>query len=62
MNDIMDKPNDGVEGTLELKPTKNMEFDTDQASYDFYNKYGGIMGFSIRRESSGKNRRGSSYR
>ncbi|XP_070660633.1 protein FAR1-RELATED SEQUENCE 5-like [Malus domestica] len=34
-----------------------MEFDTDQATYDFYNKYGRIMGFSIRRESSGKNKR-----
>ncbi|KAM1054748.1 hypothetical protein ACFX13_002111 [Malus domestica] len=53
----MDKLHDGVEGTLELKPTKNMEFDTDQAAYDFYNKYGGIMGFSIRKESAGKNKK-----
>ncbi|CAN6544011.1 unnamed protein product [Malus baccata var. baccata] len=57
VNDIMDKPNDGVEGTSELKPTKNMELDTEQAAYDFYNKYGGIMGFSIRRQSSGKNKK-----
>ncbi|KAK2641395.1 hypothetical protein Ddye_023158 [Dipteronia dyeriana] len=40
---------------LEWKPKCDMEFDSEQSSYDFYNMYGGKGGFSIRREGFGKN-------
>ncbi|XP_062014137.1 protein FAR1-RELATED SEQUENCE 5-like [Rosa rugosa] len=39
---------------LDWKPTKGMEFDSEQAAYDFYNRYGGKEGFSIRRETHDK--------
>ncbi|XP_062014022.1 protein FAR1-RELATED SEQUENCE 5-like [Rosa rugosa] len=42
---------------LDWKPRKGMEFDSEQAAYDFYNRYGGKKGFSIRRETHGKNKR-----
>ncbi|XP_059668919.1 protein FAR1-RELATED SEQUENCE 5-like [Cornus florida] len=32
------------------KPRFKMEFDTEQEAYEFYNAYGGRVGFSIRRE------------
>ncbi|XP_024198629.2 protein FAR1-RELATED SEQUENCE 5-like [Rosa chinensis] len=42
---------------LDWKPRKGMEFDSEQAAYDFYNRYGGKEGFSIRRESHAKNKK-----
>ncbi|XP_004295507.1 PREDICTED: protein FAR1-RELATED SEQUENCE 5-like [Fragaria vesca subsp. vesca] len=36
---------------LDCKPRIGMEFDSEPAAYDFYNRYGGEKGFSIRRES-----------
>ncbi|XP_062021015.1 protein FAR1-RELATED SEQUENCE 5-like [Rosa rugosa] len=42
---------------LDWKPRKGMEFDSKQATYDFYNRYGGKEGFSIRRESHAKNKK-----
>ncbi|XP_028072916.1 protein FAR1-RELATED SEQUENCE 5-like [Camellia sinensis] len=39
--------NDGGEG--DWKPRVRMTFDTEQEAYDFYNTYGGRLGFSIRR-------------
>ncbi|XP_062028702.1 protein FAR1-RELATED SEQUENCE 5-like [Rosa rugosa] len=42
---------------LDWKPRKGMEFDSEQATYDFYNRYGGKEGFSIRRESHAKNKK-----
>ncbi|KAK1589013.1 hypothetical protein Q3G72_029632 [Acer saccharum] len=41
---------------LEWKHKCDMEFDSKQSTYDFYNMYGGKVGFSIRREGFGKNR------
>ena len=32
-----------------------MKFDSEKRAYDFYNAYGRKVGFSIRRESYGKN-------
>ena len=32
------------------KPKQGMTFDSEQCVYDFYNTYGGRMGFSIRRD------------
>ncbi|KAK2636054.1 hypothetical protein Ddye_030846 [Dipteronia dyeriana] len=34
-----------------------MEFETEQLAYEFYNMYGRRMGFSIRNDTFGKNRR-----
>ncbi|KAL7238080.1 hypothetical protein ACSBR2_004221 [Camellia fascicularis] len=31
-------------------PCVGMEFDSEEGAYDFYNEYGRIMGFSIRRD------------
>ena len=36
-----------------------MEFDSEKIAYDFYNPYGRKVGFSIRRESYGKNNKTS---
>ncbi|KAK2661881.1 hypothetical protein Ddye_000455 [Dipteronia dyeriana] len=33
-----------------------MEFETEQLAYEFYNMYGRRMGFSIRKDTFGKNR------
>ncbi|KAL5744541.1 hypothetical protein ACOSP7_027412 [Xanthoceras sorbifolium] len=42
-----------------LKPRCGLEFDLEKAAYDFYNMYGRNVGFSIRRESYGKNNKTS---
>ena len=34
----------------ELTPSKGMEFESDESAYSFYNEYGRIIGFSIRKE------------
>ncbi|KAL7194488.1 hypothetical protein ACSBR1_034836 [Camellia fascicularis] len=38
------------------KPKQGMIFDSEQCVYDFYNTYGGRMGFSIRRDFCRKNK------
>ncbi|XP_028106697.1 protein FAR1-RELATED SEQUENCE 5-like [Camellia sinensis] len=38
------------------KPKVGMPFDSEQAAYDFYNTYGGKVGFSIRKAYANKNR------
>ncbi|GMP32696.1 hypothetical protein CsSME_00006337 [Camellia sinensis var. sinensis] len=38
------------------KPKEGMTFDSEEGAYDFYNAYGGRMGFSIRREYCKKNK------
>ncbi|XP_028066687.1 protein FAR1-RELATED SEQUENCE 5-like [Camellia sinensis] len=38
------------------KPKQGMTFDSEQCVYDFYNTYGGRMGFSIRRDFCRKNK------
>ncbi|KAK9214555.1 hypothetical protein WN944_006548 [Citrus x changshan-huyou] len=42
---------------LYWKPKYGMEFDSDESAYDFYNAYGSKVGFSIRKETFGKNKR-----
>ncbi|XP_028091130.1 protein FAR1-RELATED SEQUENCE 5-like [Camellia sinensis] len=48
--------NDG--GDCNWKPRVHMTFDTEQEAYNFYNAYGGRMGFSIRRGYVNKNKEG----
>ena len=48
--------NDG--GDCDWKPRVLMTFDTEQEAYNFYNAYGGRMGFSIRRGYVNKNKEG----
>ncbi|XP_028093885.1 protein FAR1-RELATED SEQUENCE 5-like [Camellia sinensis] len=48
--------NDG--GDRNWKPRVHMTFDTEQEAYNFYNAYGGRMGFSIRRGYVNKNKEG----
>ncbi|KAI7978952.1 Protein FAR1-RELATED SEQUENCE 5, partial [Camellia lanceoleosa] len=48
--------NDG--GDCDWKPKVHMTFDTEQEAYNFYNAYGGRMGFSIRRGYVNKNKEG----
>ncbi|XP_028098221.1 uncharacterized protein LOC114297944 [Camellia sinensis] len=38
------------------KPKVGMPFDSEQAAYDFYNTYGGKVGFSIRKAYANKHR------
>ncbi|GMP63518.1 hypothetical protein CsSME_00025168 [Camellia sinensis var. sinensis] len=38
------------------KPKLGMSFDSEQAAYDFYNTYGGKVGFSIRKAYAHKNK------
>ncbi|XP_028113434.1 protein FAR1-RELATED SEQUENCE 5-like [Camellia sinensis] len=38
------------------KPKLGMPFDSEQAAYDFYNTYGGKVGFSIRKAYAHKNK------
>ncbi|XP_028058968.1 protein FAR1-RELATED SEQUENCE 5-like [Camellia sinensis] len=38
------------------KPKVGMSFESEQAAYDFYNTYGGKMGFSIRKTYANKNK------
>ncbi|XP_060200856.1 protein FAR1-RELATED SEQUENCE 5-like [Lycium barbarum] len=33
-----------------------MEFDSDEHAYEYYNKYAGVIGFSVRREYANKNK------
>jgi len=35
---------------MELTPSKGMEFESDEIAYNFYNEYGRMTGFSIRKE------------
>ncbi|KAK1562044.1 hypothetical protein Q3G72_005232 [Acer saccharum] len=39
-----------------LKPRCGLEFDGEQLAYDFYNAYGRSMGFSVRKETYGRNK------
>ncbi|KAL7167506.1 hypothetical protein ACSBR2_038049 [Camellia fascicularis] len=39
-----------------LRKPEGMTFDSEQCAYDFYNTYGGRMGFSIRRDYCRKNK------
>ncbi|CAL5329126.1 unnamed protein product [Camellia sinensis] len=48
--------NDG--GECDWKPRVRMTFDTEQEAYDFYNTYGGRLGFSIRRGYVNKSKEG----
>jgi hypothetical protein len=34
----------------ELTPSKGMQFESDESAYSFYNEYGRVAGFSIRKE------------
>ena len=48
-----------VENDLgDWKPRPGMSFDSEQAAYDFYNAYGGRMGFSVRKGYVNKNKIG----
>ncbi|KAL7239262.1 hypothetical protein ACSBR2_005206 [Camellia fascicularis] len=38
------------ENDCEWKPKQGMTFESEQSAYDFYNTYGGRMGFSIRKD------------
>ncbi|KAL7258174.1 hypothetical protein ACSBR1_004317 [Camellia fascicularis] len=38
-------------------PCVGMEFDSEEGAYDFYNEYGRIMGFSIRRDYHTKSKK-----
>ncbi|XP_028105069.1 protein FAR1-RELATED SEQUENCE 5-like [Camellia sinensis] len=46
------------EGDCDWKPRVHMTFDIEQEAYNFYNAYGGMMGFSIRRGYVNKNKEG----
>ncbi|KAI8564273.1 hypothetical protein RHMOL_Rhmol03G0168700 [Rhododendron molle] len=50
----------GVPGVddIQPKPVIGMEFDSELAAYDFYNFYGGSMGFSIRKNNAAKSKSG----
>ncbi|KAF7143109.1 hypothetical protein RHSIM_Rhsim05G0213300 [Rhododendron simsii] len=50
----------GVPGVddIQPKPVIVMEFDSESAAYDFYNFYGGSMGFSIRKNNAAKSKSG----
>ncbi|CAL5406650.1 unnamed protein product [Camellia sinensis] len=48
--------NDG--GECDWKPRVRMTFDIEQEAYDFYNTYGGRLGFSIRRGYVNKSKEG----
>ncbi|XP_059644237.1 protein FAR1-RELATED SEQUENCE 5-like [Cornus florida] len=39
---------------IKWKPTYKMEFDSEEEANDFYNAYGGRIGFSIRKEYGNK--------
>ena len=47
---------ESVEEDMSWKPKLGMEFDSEQAAYDFYNEYGGRIGFSIRKEACAKDK------
>ncbi|KAK3212081.1 hypothetical protein Dsin_016787 [Dipteronia sinensis] len=40
-----------------LKPRYGLEFDAELSAHDFYNAYGRSMGFSVRKETYGRNKR-----
>ncbi|WOL12455.1 protein FAR1-RELATED SEQUENCE 5-like isoform X1 [Canna indica] len=40
--------------TAKLVPETDMEFESEDRAYEFYNKYAGQVGFSVRKSSSGK--------
>ncbi|XP_059629318.1 protein FAR1-RELATED SEQUENCE 5-like [Cornus florida] len=42
---------------VEWIPHVDMQFDSEEAAYDFYNEYGGRVGFSIRREYKNNSRK-----
>ncbi|XP_059659090.1 protein FAR1-RELATED SEQUENCE 5-like [Cornus florida] len=42
---------------IEFTPKLNMQFDTEDEAYDFYNAYGGKVGFSIRKDYANKSRK-----
>ncbi|KAF7153688.1 hypothetical protein RHSIM_Rhsim01G0226000 [Rhododendron simsii] len=57
--EIVDVPAEmGVPGVddIQPKPVIGMEFDSESSTYDFYNFYGGSMGFSIRRNNAAKSK------
>ncbi|XP_042488175.1 protein FAR1-RELATED SEQUENCE 5-like [Macadamia integrifolia] len=41
-------------GNVEINPRVGMIFNLENETYDFYNSYGGILGFSIRRDFAHK--------
>ncbi|XP_059645860.1 protein FAR1-RELATED SEQUENCE 5-like [Cornus florida] len=42
---------------MEFTPKLNMQFDTEDEAYDFYNAYGGKVGFSIHKNYANKSRK-----
>ncbi|XP_059663832.1 protein FAR1-RELATED SEQUENCE 5-like [Cornus florida] len=42
---------------VEWIPRVDMQFDSEEVAYDFYNEYGGRVGFSIRRKYKNNNRK-----
>ncbi|XP_059664277.1 protein FAR1-RELATED SEQUENCE 5-like [Cornus florida] len=42
---------------IEFTPKLNMQFDTEDEAYNFYNAYGGKVGFSIRKNYANKSRK-----
>ena len=46
------------EDDTQCKSTLGMEFDSEQSAYEFYNSYGGRVGFSIRKEYAHKSKTG----
>ncbi|XP_043717844.1 protein FAR1-RELATED SEQUENCE 5-like [Telopea speciosissima] len=50
-------PEAELSGDVECKPQIGMLFNTELEAYNFYNKYGGSLGFSIRRDYANKSRK-----
>ncbi|PKU74683.1 protein FAR1-RELATED SEQUENCE 5 isoform X1 [Dendrobium catenatum] len=42
------------DGTAQMVPEIDMEFESEDKAYEFYNKYAGFIGFSVRKSSSDK--------
>jgi hypothetical protein len=57
VDEIEDVVVDG-EGEESFEPHEGMEFSSEQEAYDFYNTYGYITGFSIRKQTSYTNSKG----
>ncbi|XP_028074026.1 protein FAR1-RELATED SEQUENCE 5-like [Camellia sinensis] len=53
-NEVMEESN--IVDDCGWKPKVGMLFDSEQAAYDFYNTYGGKLGFSIRKAYANKNK------
>ncbi|XP_059663800.1 protein FAR1-RELATED SEQUENCE 5-like [Cornus florida] len=55
--DETDNESDCEVHEIQWKPCLEMEFDSENAAYDFYNNYGGRVSFSIRKESKNKSQK-----